>query len=165
MPEALASFATLFKDCLCTWSWSDCRSPSAFGGLRNSVAAFKMRPLISTDLVTACFAISFCISVRCAFSYRSRKLHMRSRPIISFTSAALIASAGFAQDKNQPTVDELVSKNVEAKGGAEARHALQSLRRSGKTVVQQGQIELTCVQARRRTDEVRTESALERRRQ
>jgi len=86
---------------------------------------------------------------------------MHSRLIISFTSAALIASAGFAQDKNQPTVDELVSKNVEAKGGAEALHALQSLRLSGKTLVQQGQIELTYVQTKKRTDEVRTESSLQ----
>src|SRR5438094_9174563 len=127
MLEALTSFATLFRDCLCTWSWSDCRSPSAFGGLRNSVAAFKMRPLISTDFVTACFAISFCISVRCAFSYRSRKLHMRSRLIISFISAALIASAGFDQDKTAPTLDELVSNNIEAKGGTEPILGLQTI--------------------------------------
>ena len=86
---------------------------------------------------------------------------MRSRPIISFISAALIASAGFAQDKNQPTVDELVSKNVVAKGGAEALHALQSLRLSGKMLVQQGQIQLAYLETKKRPDEVRAESSLQ----
>ena len=86
---------------------------------------------------------------------------MRSRLIISFISAALIASAGFAQDKNQPTVDELVSKNVVAKGGAEALHALQSLRLSGKMLVQQGQIQLAYLETKKRPDEVRAESSLQ----
>jgi hypothetical protein len=86
---------------------------------------------------------------------------MHSHFIISFVSAALIASAGFAQDKNQPTVDELVSKNVEAKGGAEALHALQSLRLSGKMLVQQGQIQLAYLETKKRPDEVRAESSLQ----
>ena len=86
---------------------------------------------------------------------------MYSRLIISFISAALIVSSGFAQDKNQPMVDELVSKNVEAKGGAEALHALQSLRLSGKMLVQQGQIQLAYLQNKKRPDEVRTESSLQ----
>ena len=86
---------------------------------------------------------------------------MRSRLIISFISAALIASAGFAQDKNQPTVDELVSKNVVAKCGAEALHALQSLRLSGKMLVQQGQIQLAYLETKKRPDEVRAESSLQ----
>src|SRR5205809_1665018 len=120
-----------------------------------------MRPLISTDFVTACFAISFCISVRCAFSYRSRKLHMRSRLIISFISAALIAATGFAQDKNAPTLDELVSKNIEAKGGADALRGLQSLTPTRKMLVQQGQIELAYVQTKKRPGEVRTEGTLQ----
>ncbi len=86
---------------------------------------------------------------------------MHSRLIISFVSAVLIVSAGFAQDKNHPTVDELVSKNVEAKGGAEALHALQSLRLSGKMLVQEGQIQLAYLQVKKRPDEVRTESSLQ----
>src|SRR6266704_4577234 len=86
---------------------------------------------------------------------------MRSRLIISFISTALIASAGFAQDKNQPTVDELVSKNVEAKGGAEALHALQSLRLSGKMLVQQGQVQRAYLQTKKRPADVRTEETLQ----
>jgi hypothetical protein len=81
--------------------------------------------------------------------------------VISFVSAVFIVSAGFAQDKNQPTVDELVSKNIEAKGGADALHALQSLRLTGKMLVQQGQIQLAYLQTKKRPDEVRTESSLQ----
>jgi hypothetical protein len=86
---------------------------------------------------------------------------MHSRLIISFVSAALILPAGFAQDKNQPTVDELVAKNIEAKGGASALDDLQSLRLAGKMLVQQGQIELAYLQVKKRPEEVRTEATLQ----
>src|SRR6266581_691953 len=86
---------------------------------------------------------------------------MHLRLVISFVSAVFIVSAGFAQDKTQPTVDELVSKNIEAKGGADALHALQSLRLTGKMLVQQGQIQLAYLQTKKRPDEVRTESSLQ----
>ena len=82
--------------------------------------------------------------------------------IISFISAVLALPAGFAQNKNQPTVDELVAKNVEAKGGANALHALQSLRLTGKMLVQYGgQIELAYLQTKKRPGEVRTEASLQ----
>src|SRR5260370_19000051 len=86
---------------------------------------------------------------------------MRLRFVILLVSTALIAAKGFAQDKNQPTVDELVSKNIEARGGADALHALQSLRLTGKMLVQQGQIQLAYLQTKKRHDEVRTESYLQ----
>ena len=90
-----------------------------------------------------------------------RKVYMHPRLIVSFISAAFVASAGFAQDKSQPTVDDLVSKNVEAKGGADALHALQSLRLSGKMLVRQGQIQLAYLQTKKRPGEVRTEGTLQ----
>jgi len=86
---------------------------------------------------------------------------MHPRLIVSFISAAFVASAGFAQDKSQPTVDDLVSKNVEAKGGADALHALQSLRLSGKMLVRQGQVQLAYLQTKKRPGEVRTEGTLQ----
>jgi hypothetical protein len=52
-------------------------------------------------------------------------MRLHSRIIVVF--AALIASVSFAEDKNAPSADELVSKNIEAKGGADALRALQSL--------------------------------------
>ena len=86
---------------------------------------------------------------------------MRLPFVILLVSTALIAAKGFAQDKNQPTVDELVSKNIEAKGGADALHALQSLRLSGKLLVNEGQIELAYLQTKERPGELRTEATLQ----
>jgi hypothetical protein len=86
-------------------------------------------------------------------------MHLRS--VILLISVALIAPAGFAQDKNGPTADELVSKNVEAKGGADALRALQSLKLTGKMLVQQGQIQLGYVQTKKRPGEVRTDATLQ----
>lgn len=81
--------------------------------------------------------------------------------VIAFISAALVVSEGFAQDKSQLTVDELVAKNIEAKGGAAALRNLQSLRVTGKLLVQQGQIELGYLETKKRPDEVRTEASLQ----
>ena len=87
---------------------------------------------------------------------------MHLRFVISLIFAALIASEIFAQNKSQPTVDELVAKNIEAKGGATALHDLQSLRLTGKLLVQFGaQIELAYLQIKKRADEVRTEASLQ----
>src|SRR5881396_4261155 len=86
---------------------------------------------------------------------------MHLRFIICFVSAALTVPVGFAQNESQATVDQLVSKNIEAKGGADALNALQSLRLSGKMLVQQGQIQLTYVQTKKRPGEVRTEGTLQ----
>ena len=86
---------------------------------------------------------------------------MRLRFVIVLVSVALIAPAGFAQDKNGPTADELVSKNVEAKGGADALRALQSLKLTGKMLVQQGQIQLGYVQTKKRPGEVRTDATIQ----
>ena len=87
--------------------------------------------------------------------------HMHLRFVILLISVALIAAAGFAQEKNAPTLDELVSKNIEAKGGADALRALQSLTLTGKMLVQQGQIQLRYVQTKKRPGEVRTEATLQ----
>ena len=86
---------------------------------------------------------------------------MDLRCVISLVFAALIAPVVFAQDKSQLTVDELVSKNIEAKGGATALHDLQSLRSSGKMLVRQGQLELAYLQIKKRPDEVRDEASLQ----
>jgi hypothetical protein len=84
---------------------------------------------------------------------------MRWRFPLFLFAAALIAALGFAQQT--PTVDELVAKNLEAKGGADALHALQTLRLTGKLLVRQGQIELSYVEMRKRPDKVRTDANLQ----
>jgi hypothetical protein len=85
---------------------------------------------------------------------------MHSRFVIILVSAALIMPA-FAQEKKSPTLDELVAKNIEAKGGANALGALQSLKLTGKMLVQQGQIEFAYNQTKKRPGEVRTDLTLQ----
>ena len=74
---------------------------------------------------------------------------------------AMAVALANAQSPAQPTVDQLVAKNVEAKGGAQALGALQSLRLSGKLLVNQGQIELGYAQTKKRPGSVRTEVSLQ----
>ncbi len=90
---------------------------------------------------------------------------MRLRFVIFFVAAALAAPAVNAQDPKQltvrETVDSLVAKNIEAKGGADALRALQSLRLKGKMLVDQGQVECAYLQTKKRPGEVRTEATLQ----
>ena len=81
--------------------------------------------------------------------------------VISLIIAALSIPAIFAQETNQPTVDELVVKNIEAKGGATALNSLRTLRATGRLLVQQGQIEYGYAQIKKRPDEVRSEASLQ----
>jgi hypothetical protein len=90
-----------------------------------------------------------------------RQINMQFRLIISLISIVFIAATAFAQEKSQPTGDQLVAKNIEAKGGAAALHDLQTLRLTGKMLVQEGQIQLTFMQIKKRPDEVRTEASLQ----
>jgi hypothetical protein len=89
---------------------------------------------------------------------------MHLRLIICFVSAALTVPAGFAQNENPSKafgVDQLVSKYIEAKGGADALHALQSLRATGKMLVRQGQLELAYMEMKKRPEEVRIEASIQ----
>jgi hypothetical protein len=90
-----------------------------------------------------------------------RQISMQFRLVISFISTVIIAAAAFAQNKSQPTVDQLVAKNVEAKGGAAALHDLQTLRLAGKMLVQQGQIQFAYLQIKKRPEDVRSEASLQ----
>jgi len=86
---------------------------------------------------------------------------MHLRFVISLVVAAFSTPAIFAQGSNQPTVDELVTKNIEAKGGTTALKSLQTLRSTGKLLAQQGQIEYGYAQIKKRPDEVRSEASLQ----
>ena len=122
----------------------------------------KMMPNPLSLSTSACVSTSFEYRWRCDVSYPSPKLPMYLRFVVSLIIAALSAPAVFAQGTNQPTVDELVAKNIEAKGGAGALNNLQTLRLTGKLLVPvQGQIELTFRQVKKRPDEVRTEASLQ----
>ena len=59
------------------------------------------------------------------------------------------------------TADELVAKNVEAKGGRAAIEAVQSLRRSGKLIAGGGRFVLDVVETKRRPDSMRVDLSLQ----
>jgi hypothetical protein len=90
-----------------------------------------------------------------------RRVNMQFRPIISVIFIAFIAAIAVAQGKSEPTVDQLVAKNIEAKGGAAALHDLQTLRLAGKMLVQEGQIQYVYLQIKKRPEDVRTEASLQ----
>ncbi|PWT85101.1 MAG: hypothetical protein C5B58_03630 [Acidobacteria bacterium] len=94
-------------------------------------------------------------------SYSSLKFHMRLRLLVAFVSIAAVGSEICAQQMGQPTVDGLIAKNIEAKGGATALRDLQTLRLSGKMLVSEGQIQFAYAQVKKRPDEVRNEASLQ----
>ncbi|MGI8436206.1 MAG: hypothetical protein ACR2NX_04795 [Chthoniobacterales bacterium] len=81
--------------------------------------------------------------------------------IRTFALALCLAPALQAQETKQLSADQLVAKNVEAKGGEQALHALQSIELKGKMLVRDGQMELGFRQIKKRPDEVRTEVTLQ----
>src|SRR5438105_6111727 len=86
---------------------------------------------------------------------------MYSRLTIVSVASALAVSAVCAQDKPQLTVDELVAKNVAAKGGADTLRALQSVRFTGKMLINEGQIQIAYVETKKRPGDVRSEATLQ----
>src|ERR1700747_2051175 len=88
---------------------------------------------------------------------------MPKKIAVTLVAVALVAPAAFTQEMPAPalTLDELVAKNIEAKGGAQAVHAPQSLRRTGAMLVNEGQIRLSYTQIKKRPLEVRTEATLQ----
>lgn len=68
---------------------------------------------------------------------------------------------GLAARADAYTAEELVAKNIEARGGATALAAVQTVRRSGQLIVNSGQLTLGIVETRRRPDSIRDEATLQ----
>jgi hypothetical protein len=68
---------------------------------------------------------------------------------------------GLAAQAHAVTAEELAAKNIEAKGGAAALDAVQTVRRSGKLVINGGQFVLGVVDTRKRPDSIREEASLQ----
>lgn len=73
----------------------------------------------------------------------------------------LFARLTHAQEAKQMTVDQLVAKNAEAKGGSEALRALQSLKLTGKMLVNEGKLEFGYASTKKRPGAVRNEFSLQ----
>jgi hypothetical protein len=84
---------------------------------------------------------------------------------IALVAGAFIAAGLYAQDPKpivvKESVDSLVAKNTEAKGGAQALAAVQSLKLQGKMVVNNGRRELGYVLIKKRPGAVREEATLQ----
>jgi len=85
--------------------------------------------------------------------------------IVVLIAGSFVVAGLYAQDPKpitaKETVDTLVAKNTEAKGGAQALAAVTSLRLQGKMVVNNGRLELGYVQIKKRPGEIREETTLQ----
>ncbi len=86
---------------------------------------------------------------------------MNLRFALLLVAAPLLAPALNAQELKEPTVDTLVAKNIEAKGGADALRAVQSLRLKGKMLVNSGQLEFLYTLTKKRPGQARVEATLQ----
>jgi hypothetical protein len=86
---------------------------------------------------------------------------MEKRFVFFLLAFSLVAPVLSAQELKSFTVDALVAKNIEAKGGADALRAVKSIRFQGKMLVNQGQLELAYVQTKKIPGEIRTEASLQ----
>jgi hypothetical protein len=76
-------------------------------------------------------------------------------------SCAMIAASGSIHAAKIWTVDELVDKNIEARGGITAIRAMKSLKLTGKLLLNQGQFEMAIVQTFKRPAQVRFEATVQ----
>ena len=90
---------------------------------------------------------------------------MLMKRIVVVVTGALAAAGLYAQGpesiKVKETVDSLVAKNTEAKGGAQALAAVTSLKLQGKMIVNDGKLELGYVMVKKRPGAVREETTLQ----
>ncbi|MDQ6861187.1 MAG: hypothetical protein M3032_08540 [Verrucomicrobiota bacterium] len=82
-------------------------------------------------------------------------------PCTILIAAVALAAPLSAQETKQMTVEQVVAKNIEAKGGQEALNALQSLKLTGKMIVNEGQLQLGYSETRKKPNAVRTEVSLQ----
>src|SRR5207302_1845411 len=131
-----------------------------------AVAAGRSRNVRTTSSIPRIQAFAFCpichgvafdgkpafALMGCGAAGRSPPVSCRSRLMklircaTVFVSMLWITLGVNAQELKVFTVDTLVAKNIEAKGGIDALHAVQSLRLKGKMLVNQGQIEFAYTQ-------------------
>lgn len=90
----------------------------------------------------------------------TRKMFPRLLPVLLAAVLAPMVSLPTAAQAAAPTVDELVEKNLQAKGGKEKLKAIRSLRMSGKMILPQG-MEGALVVETRRPDKLRSDFTLQ----
>jgi hypothetical protein len=87
---------------------------------------------------------------------------MKLRFLLALLAGLFISPVIHGQSPSPtPTVDELVAKNLEAKGGAAALESIKTTRFEGRVLVNQGQLELKFSETRKRPGKVRTDALLQ----
>ncbi len=87
---------------------------------------------------------------------------MQTRFLFFLLAGLLSLPASHAQTTAAiPTVDELVAKNLEAKGGQAALEAIKTIRFEGRLLVNQGQLEMKFTETKKRPGKVRTDAVLQ----
>ena len=87
---------------------------------------------------------------------------MHLRFSLLFVAGLLLSPAIHAQTPApSPTVDELVAKNIEAKGGQTALDAINTVKFEGRLLINQGQIELKYTEVKKRPGKIRTDALLQ----
>jgi hypothetical protein len=102
-----------------------------------------------------------CRRAKCAAILESISM----KRIVVLIAGSLAATGLYAQGpesiKVKETVDTLVAKNTEAKGGAQALSAVTSLKLQGKMVVNDGKLELGYTVVKKKPNVVREETTLQ----
>ena len=88
-------------------------------------------------------------------------MNLRFSLLIPAAVALLLPAINAQTPAPTPTVDELVAKNLEAKGGAAALEAIKTVRFEGRLLANQGQLELKFSETKERPGKVRTDAILQ----
>jgi hypothetical protein len=84
-----------------------------------------------------------------------------NRSLSPWLCGSLLMCGLAARAVSAPTLEQLVTQNIEARGGAAALGAMKSLRIQGKLLIQDGQFELQYVQTVRRPASIREEATIQ----
>ncbi len=86
---------------------------------------------------------------------------MHSRLLLILLTGLFAHSIQAQTPAPPPTVDELIAKNLEAKGGAAALEAIKTIRFEGRILINQGQVEFQYMVTKKRTGKIRTDAVLQ----
>jgi hypothetical protein len=93
--------------------------------------------------------------------HRKPPIMMHSRLLVLLAGLLPLAASHAQTPAPTMTVDQLVAKNMEAKGGTAALEAIKTIRFEGRLLVNQGQVELKVTETKERPGKVRSDAILQ----
>jgi hypothetical protein len=82
-------------------------------------------------------------------------------PRVSWLVMTVLCAIRIAHAAPSPTLDDLVAKNIQARGGLAALHAMHAMSFRGKLLINDGQLELGYVQTVERPSNIRVEVSIQ----